>query len=74
MHHPLEAVAAGFLVAGVVLNLVLVSRSPDSDGALSWRAKWATQTRRHPLLRSASLACLLLAGALFIASAVTNLS
>jgi hypothetical protein len=74
MHHPLEALGAVFLVVGVVVNLVLVVRSPDSDQALPWRTKWATQTRRHPLLRGASLVCLLLALALFIASAVTNLS
>jgi hypothetical protein len=74
MHHPLEAIAAGFLIVGAVLNVVLVVRSPDSDHALSWRTKWTTQTRRNPLLRSAALACLLLAAALFIANAVTNRS
>jgi hypothetical protein len=65
-------VAYPLLVVGVLLNLATTFRSPVSDRALPWRAKWMAQARRHPLLRGAALVCLLAAVALFIADIVVN--
>jgi hypothetical protein len=72
MTHLISGVAAGLLIVGSVLNLTTVVRSPASDNALPWRAKWMAQARRHPLLRGAAVACLLAAAALFLVDIVVN--
>ena len=66
----ITGVAWALLLVGLGLNVAVAVRSPDSDNALSWRAKWMTQARRSPLLRGAAMACLLAAIALFLTDIV----